>query len=395
MKTTQFPATVNGVSERVAGFIAHLRYNGYTAGVAETEATLQSLRLIDLQDHNQVRLAVKAVCATDKQSFDQFDELFTSYWFNRGREKTSTANSGSSNENQQRRHRPGVEDSMVADSTGTAEQADRNDVAGDSSSDGEGRLIASKRANIIKTDFRELVTPELLQQAQVLAYRLAKVMRDRRSRRYRQDQRGSRLNFRKTLRNSIHHGGVPLRLYRDTKPDRPVKLVTLLDVSGSMTVYARVFLAFLKGLINHDTRTDAFLFHTALVRIGDALKDHDTMRAMNRLSLMAQGFGGGTRIGSNLKLFNEQYAGNCVDGRTVVIILSDGYDTEPPELIAENLQRLKRRNCKIVWLNPLKGWRDYQPVARGMAAALPWLDHFAAANTLESLAELEPALARL
>ena len=79
----------------------------------------------------------------------------------------------------------------------------------------------------------------------------------------------------------------------------------------------------------------------------------------------------------------------------MVIILSDGYDTDPPELLAEGLERLKKRNCKIVWLNPLKGWKDYQPVAQGMAAALPSLDHFAAANTLESLAELEPALHRL
>ena len=110
---------------------------------------------------------------------------------------------------------------------------------------------------------------------------------------------------------------------------------------------------------------------------------------------MAQGFGGGTKIGSNLQLFNQQYASLTVDSRTVVIILSDGYDTDPPELLAEGLAKLKKRNCRIVWLNPLKGWKDYAPVAQGMSAALPYIDHFAAANTLQSLAELEPQLARL
>ena len=162
-----------------------------------------------------------------------------------------------------------------------------------------------------------------------------------------------------------------------------------------MTVYARVFLAFLKGLISADRATDAYLFHTRLVRISDALRDRDTLRAVNRLSLMAQGFGGGTRIGANLKQFNAQYAARSVNGRSVVIILSDGYDTDPPEMLAVELARLKRRGARIVWLNPLKGWAGYEPVARGMAAALPFLDHFAAASTLADLAGLESQLNRM
>ncbi len=396
MKTTQFPATASGVSERMAGFIAHLRYNGYRAGVAETEATLCALQSIDIEEHHQVRLACKAVCTSNKESFDQFDELFSSYWFNRGREKAGiNSRNEQSLKKRQSRFQPGADDSHSDAGSGSADQPETSDEDGEAYHSGKGRLIASQVGNLNKTDFREMATPELMQQAEVLAYKLAKAMRDRRSRRYRLSQRGNTLNLRKTIRNSINHGGVPMRLYRKHRPDRPVKIVTLLDVSGSMTVYAKVFLAFLKGLISHDTRADAYLFHTALVRIGDTLRDHDTTRAMNRLSIMAQGFGGGTKIGANLKLFNEQYAATCVDGRTVVIILSDGYDTNPPEMLSEGLQKLKKRNCKIIWLNPLKGWKDYTPVAQGMAAALPWLDHFAAANTLETLAELELALQRL
>jgi uncharacterized protein with von Willebrand factor type A (vWA) domain len=198
--------------------------------------------------------------------------------------------------------------------------------------------------------------------------------------------------MRKILRRSVNRGGEPIDLFYKTRPDRPARIVALLDVSGSMTVYARVFLAFLKGLVSADQATDAYLFHTQLVRISDALRDSDTMRAVNRLSIMAQGFGGGTRIGANLKLFNAQYAAQSVNGRSVVIILSDGYDTDPPEMVADALARLKRRGARIVWLNPLKGWEGYEPVARGMAAALPYLDHFAAANTLDDLAALEPWL---
>ena len=100
-------------------------------------------------------------------------------------------------------------------------------------------------------------------------------------------------------------------------------------------------------------------------------------------------------IGANLNTFNEQYASKTVTGRSVVIIFSDGYDTDPPEILAKALSRLKKRGCRIIWLNPLKGWKDYAPVAQGMAAALPYLDLFEAANTLESLAALEPHLAKL
>ena len=144
-----------------------------------------------------------------------------------------------------------------------------------------------------------------------------------------------------------------------------------------------------------DMMTDAYLFHTRLIRITDALRDADTSRAVGKLSLMAQGFGGGTQIASALASFNALHAARAVGSRTVVLILSDGYDTDPPDRLAAALARLKKRGCRIVWLNPLKGWKDYAPVAAGMAAALPYLDLFAAANTLDALAALEPEFTRL
>lgn len=228
-----------------------------------------------------------------------------------------------------------------------------------------------------------------------MAKRLASAISDRRSRRRVAANRGRLLDLRRIMRDCVSHGSEPFNLFKRQRPLRPVRIVTLLDVSGSMVVYARVFLAFLKGLVSHDSSTDAYLFHTSLVRVSDALRDPDTFRAVNALSLKAQGFGGGTRIGHNLDQFNRQYASQTVNGRSVVIILSDGYDTDPPEHLAKALARLKKRGCKIVWLNPLKGWKDYAPVAAGMAAALPYLDVFEPANTLESLAALEPHLMRL
>ena len=172
-------------------------------------------------------------------------------------------------------------------------------------------------------------------------------------------------------------------------------MVPLVDVSGSMSVYAQVFLAFLAGLMRGDPTADAYLFHTRLVRIAEALRDKDALRALGRLSVLADGFGGGSKIGVSLAQFSQTYARRFVDGRTVVLILSDGYDTDHPDLLSAALEKLKKRGCKIIWLNPLKGWAGYEPVTRAMAQALPHLDVFRPANTLADLAALEQELTRL
>ena len=200
------------------------------------------------------------------------------------------------------------------------------------------------------------------------------------------------IDLRRIIRRSVSSGGEPMQLLRKRRPDRPVHLVAILDVSGSMTLYARIFLAFLRGLIDVDRRADAFLFHTSLMCVSDALRDSDTLRAVNRLSMMAQGFGGGTRIGHCLEQFTGQYAGRMLGRRSVVIIMSDGYDSGGSEKVGPALEKLKRKGCRLVWLNPLLGWKDYAPVAASMAAAMPYLDRFAPCNTLESLAALEEDL---
>ena len=134
---------------------------------------------------------------------------------------------------------------------------------------------------------------------------------------------------------------------------------------------------------------------TANPKITEALRDKDALRALGRLSVLADGFGGGSRIGASLAHFARTYARRFVDGRTVVLILSDGYDTDDADALADALAALRKRGCKIIWLNPLKGWEGYAPVARGMAAALPHLSLFRPANTLADLAALEPELMRL
>lgn len=385
-RVTRFAARDPGPAARVAGFMAHLRENGLRLGVSETELALAALCEVDAAQPDASRRALKAVCTGCKDEVDRFDALFDSYWMDAGRVRQKIVQSppdkGDDSVHSSRDARG--EDTGGAGTSTAPEAGD-----GDAESDGEGRLIATEVRNLMRKDLRDLVRPEDVAEAEKVAQRLGAALRDRRSRRRIAAPKGDRLHFRKTIRASLATGGEPLRLMRKHRPDRPRKIVALCDVSGSMTVYAQVFLAFLAGLMRSDTTADAYLFHTRLVRITEALRDKDTMRAIGRMSLMADGFGGGSEIGPSIARFARTYAKRFVDGRSVVLILSDGYDTAPATILDAALADLRKRGCKIIWLNPLKGWRDYAPVADGMAAALPHLDLFCAANTLADLAALD------
>lgn len=396
MAVTVFPTRSDTIAERMLGFMDHLRMNGMAVGPFETQASLEALTQINCLEIDETRLALKSICANDEDRFFRFDDLFAAYWLNdrRIKRREETSDQGPSKKPHHKnpaRPKSVIEDYMSRGDKADPEKPDTNED-GEAEKDGKGRLIGSRIRNMAHTDLRDFMEPEDLKDAERIAERLAKAMRDRRSRRRRASKKGALIDLRKTARRSVSTGGEPLLLLKKKKPDRPVEVTALLDVSGSMVVYARVFLAFLKGLIAADQKTEAFLFHTQLVRISDPLRDGESLRAIERLSLMAQGFGGGTKIGSNLKQFNANFARQCVNGRSVILILSDGYDTDPPDVIAAALAQLKKRGCRIIWLNPLKGWQGYEPSARGMAAALPYLDHFANASTLADLAALEPYL---
>jgi len=374
--------------------MAHLRDHGFHLGVAETETALRALSCVNPIIPSEARLALKSVCAGSVEDSAQFDLLFDSFWMAEGRVRHKVIPS-STNPAQKDTKSTRTDDAQSTSGTGTIYAPEDAQDGEKSYADSTGKLVASKAHNLMKKDLRELVSAEDIRAAEQVAIRLGKALRDRRSRRRKAAQRGRSIDLRRTIRRSLATGGEPLHLAKHKRPDRPLKIVALCDVSGSMLHYARPFLAFLAGLMRADSASDAYLFHTRLVRIANALRDDDPLRALNRITLLADGFGGGSKIGANLQHFANSYARNFVDGRSVVMILSDGYDSESSEVLGDALAKLKRRGCKIIWLNPLKGWQGYEPVAKSMAAALPHLDAFAAAATLADLASLERALERL
>jgi uncharacterized protein with von Willebrand factor type A (vWA) domain len=284
----------------------------------------------------------------------------------------------------------------AAPSLGAPDHVDRRDGADADAASKTGRREGASRAELLAaTDLRHIVDPDDVARAHELAERLARTMRARLVRRHEVRRRGRRLDLRRTIHRSIAHGGTPIELAWRRRKVKPLRLVVLLDASGSMSLYTAFFVRFLHGVVDAFREAEAFVFHTRLAHVSPSLRDRNVTRAVDRLSLMAQGIGGGTRIGESLATFNRWHAARVINSRTAVMIVSDGYDTGEPERLAAEMRRLRRRCRRIIWLNPLIGWRDYQPTARGMRAALPYVDLFAPAHNLASLAALEPYLARL
>jgi uncharacterized protein with von Willebrand factor type A (vWA) domain len=197
------------------------------------------------------------------------------------------------------------------------------------------------------------------------------------------------VDLRRTIRRSISRGGEPMNLRYRVRKLRPHRLVTLLDISGSMSPYSSFLVKFLYALQKHFQRADTFLFSTNLVEITSLFRAQRLQEALQALSQQPAGWSGGTNIGASLREFNQFHGRKLRSSDTSFLILSDGWDTGEPSALAAELGAVKRRVRRLIWLNPLLGLKNYQPITGGMSAALPYIDVFAPAHNLESLLALE------
>ena len=378
---------------RLAGFAHVLRDNGYMVGLAETRDALAILASPAAARPSSFEPALRALFCATHSDWEKFDEIFQAFWRGRGMRRAQSLTGSAERQGsaatpgrgRRRTRRCGPTRSRAA--PGRRRRRRPKGAAGAKAPPAPTTSLAA--------DLRHITDPADVARANALAARLARTMRARLVRREQVRRRGRRLDLRRTIHRNVSHGGTPIDLAWRRRKIKPLRLVVLLDASGSMNLYTAFFVRFLHGVVDAFREAEAFVFHTRLAHVSASLRDRDVARAVDRLGLMAQGIGGGTRIGDSLATFNRWHARRLINSRTAVMIVSDGYDTGEPERLGAEMRRLRRRCRRIIWLNPLIGWRDYSPQARGMQAALPYVDLFAPAHNLESLAALEPYLARI
>jgi len=359
-------------------FCRFARDNGLSIGVQQTLDAVEVAKTIGAADREELALALRAALTSSKEEWDWFNELFEI--FRSASQRTQESTSEESKEARFSTHRPQASSrASLAQSANEATSADREgkDVSG-----------ASAQQRLQTVDLSDVPGDDLAALEQISA-RLFRKMSLRLSRRHRIQNVADHVDVRRTIRRSIPRGGDPIDLAFHGKKPRKQLLVIFLDVSGSMNSYSLFLVRFAYALQKYFRNVHTFLFSTNVVEISDLLRNRDLSVALRGLSGRAAGWAGGTKIGESLKEFNLRRGGKLLSRNTVFIILSDGWDTGEPAALAAELRKIRRRVQKLIWLNPLLGLEEYAPVTRGMSAALPHVNVFAAAHNLQSLLALE------
>jgi uncharacterized protein with von Willebrand factor type A (vWA) domain len=367
-------AAVRGVQERVSALAAVMRAGGARVGVGELLAAHRALAAVDASDRMDAYFALRTTLCSTRAELLLFAEAFAVVFAAEPQEDPLAALGEIEKAALPR---------MGIPQAGAAEL--EPDVSGDPvpAAYSDEELLREK-------DFASYTDTERAQARRLLA-RIAARAPQRLSRRTRPTRRRRDTHdLRATVRASLRHGGELMeRRYREPGL-RPRRIVLVCDVSGSMAPYARMLLQYLQASVSAHTRVEAFVFGTRLTRVTRDLDGRDPDRALARAAERVSDWSGGTRIGAALAELNREH-GRRIGRGAVVVILSDGWDRGDPDLLGEEMARLSRTAHRLLWLNPLAADPRYEPLTRGMRAALPHVDHLLPGNSiasLESLADL-------
>jgi len=365
----------------LASFARTLRERGVGVSLSDEADGLAALTLIDLGDRDEVRLALRAALKIRPRDIAIFEELFARLWSPQGEEPAP-------NRPAPPRVPPAAGMKPGAPRPASWPQALSSAASVEATGDEPGY---SPEAVLRKKPFEELSATDL-QAMERLLDRMALRLATRPSRRRVPTRGRGEADLRRSFRRAVAHGGEFLSLARRTRPIEEPRLVVLCDTSGSMDPHTRFLLTFLLALRRVARRTEIFAFNTTLVRLTPFLRPGRIDLALERLAARVPDWSGGTRIGECLAEFVDRHLDELVNGQTTVIILSDGLDRGDLRPLQEAMRAIRQRARRVLWLNPLAGDERYEPTARAMAAALPYIDRLLPAHNLESLERLLPLL---
>jgi uncharacterized protein with von Willebrand factor type A (vWA) domain len=365
----------------MARFAGALRGRGMRVGLSDEVDGVSALTLVDIGDRSEVHRALRIALKIRRRDREAFDELFGRLW---GGEATAAGPPERSPA------RP------MANRMGTPIRWGQGAIgvrADGESEQTEGEALGYSPEVLLRRKPFDACTPEDLAALEPLLHRLARKLATRRSRRLVPTRGRGRVDLRRSFRRVVGMSGELLSLARRHRALEWPRLVLLCDTSGSMDAHARFLLAFVLSLTRVARRTEVFAFNTSLTRLTPWLSPGKIGPTLDRLAAGVPDWSGGTRIGESLAEFTRGYLEETVNTGTVVVILSDGLDRGDTALLVDAMRAIRARARKVIWLNPLLGDPRYEPMARGMQAALPFIDHFAPAHNLESLERLLPLLA--
>jgi uncharacterized protein len=367
---------------RLALLVASMRAGGARVGIDELLTAHRVLRAVDAADRERAYLALRSALCSRRDDLVVFDAAFAVTF-------------GRRPEDDAERERPEIVDDLREAASPALPRlgipaARRPEVV---EVDPDPVPAAWSDVELLhEKDFAQYTDAERLVARRIML-RLARHGPQRPSRRTRPARRrgapphAARPDLRRTIRASLRYGGEPVERHWREPAERPRPLVLVCDVSGSMEPYARMLLQYMQACVAARRRVEAFVFGTRLTRVTGELAGRDADRALDRAAGAADDWSGGTRIGEALATLNRDH-GRRLGRGSIVVLLSDGWDRGEPEELASEIARLARCAHRLIWLNPLKANPEYEPLTRGMQAALPHVDHFLAGNSLASLEQL-------
>ena len=378
--------TADGFIDNITRFSNLLRDNGVSVPLPAVLDILRSLPLIDISSLQEFKTLLQANLIHHKRDIAKFNKLFQAYWLtlNPSAPDISSGKNVIDLEEQAGNLSRHLETTC---DTQSPEQPKQNSS--------QYWPLSYSPQSLLKFVTREefqMADSEVLHQA---ICDLLKPLNNRSSRRFKYTVRGREFSLRRILRKNMQFGGELIFLDFRRRKVKKRRVLFFCDVSGSMDSYTRMILQFVHALNRIDRRTEIFFFSTDLSRATAQFDVNDVNSVISRIPELTSNWGGGTRIGHCLRIFNECYAGRMLSTKDIVIIFSDGWDRGEIDLLATQMARLKRKSYTIIWLNPLMGTSHYQPICQGMRTALPYVDSFLPMDNPWDLAVLGRTLVKM
>lgn len=358
-------------------FSRFLRDNAFVIGPNEESDLLISFSQSVPKTFEQQKALYKSILVKNRKQFIQFDELYDQYWAELSRAENSKTKD-LEEESQKPKKAAGQKSDL---------QVLKNWLYGGRIDEEKNVATYSAMEALSKKDFSTFVTAEQKELQQIIKI-IAQRMANKLSRRFVKSRSKKQLDLRNTIKKAIRKGLDINEFYFKENQKRKVNLVLICDVSKSMELYSQFLIEFMYGFQQEVHKLHTFVFSTKLISLTRTLNDGDYEKVLNNLSEQVPHWSGGTRIGESLDTFKEKYGQRLLNKDSIVIILSDGWDTGQAELLESSIKYIHKKSSRVIWLNPLAGNPDYQPSTKGMQVCMPYIDVFTSAHNLDSLRQV-------